>query len=338
MPEVTRITVLDKPLKEDKEPEIFNPVSNFLAGPPRALPLDRNPAAVYLASLSKNGRVTMQSSLDQVARLFTRDEKAAALTFPWHQLRYQHTAAIRASLKEKYGPGSASKMLCGVRRVLKEAWRLGLMEAEDYRRAIDFPGVKSETLPRGRALAVNEVAELLKVCAKDKTPAGPRDAAILAIMYGAGLRRAEIAKLNLVDLNLEEGKIRVLAGKGQKDRLSYLGDWALKILAGWVKVRGEESGPFFYQTNKVGKLKPLAISDEAVMRVLKKRVLQAGIESCSPHDFRRTFVSELLDAGADISTVQKLAGHADISTTARYDRRGEVAKKKAAGLLKGPVY
>lgn len=312
------------------------PGVNFALMAVNEIPLDQNPAAVYLASLSRNGRITMQSSLDQVARLFSGDEKATALSLPWHKLRYQHTAAIRALLKDKYSPSSASKMLCGLRRVLKEAWRLGLMGAEEYRRAVDLSGIKSETLPRGRALAVDEIGELLNACYKDSTPAGARDGAMLVIMYGAGLRRSEIARLKLDDINLETGEVRVLAGKGNKDRLAYLSGPALEALRDWLKVRGSSPGPFFYQTDKTGKLKIKPISDEAVMRVLRKRTLQAGIENCSPHDLRRTFVSELLDAGADIATVQKLAGHADISTTARYDRRGEVAKKKAAALLKMP--
>ena len=75
------------------------------------------------------------------------------------------------------------------------------------------------------------------------------------------------------------------------------------------------------------------INYQAVYNILQKRAEQAEVENISPHDMRRTFVSDLLEFGADIATVAKMAGHASVNTTARYDRRPEEAKKKAAKLL-----
>lgn len=298
--------------------------------------LDRNPAAIYLATLRPVGRRGMLRALTLVAEIAS-DSRETALTLPWHQLRYQHTAAIAAALVERgYRPATINQALSGLRSVLYHAWKLGLMESEDYQRARDVKNRKADNLLRGRALDKEELRTIIKNCQEEKSPAGVRDAALVGVMYGTGLRRSEVVKLELRDYNRKNGGLTIWGAKGGKDRLVYAKGGAAKALAAWLLLRSEEPGPLFCPVHKSGKIRLEAMTDQAILKILKKRGFQAELEPFSPHDLRRTYISDLLDAGADIATVQKLAGHASVTTTARYDRRGEDAKSKASELLNIP--
>jgi site-specific recombinase XerD len=218
-----------------------------------------------------------------------------------------------------------------VRGVLKTAWKLGLMTSDEYHTAAAVENVKGETVPAGRAVASGELAALMGTC--DDSAAGARDAAIIAILYACGLRRAELVGLNLEDYQCSEGKFLV-RGKGNKQRLVPIVKGAVLALEDWLVHRGDVPGPLFWgfnSRNTGGRL-----TTQAVYAMLRARAKSAGIPSLSPHDLRRTFVGDLLDAGADIVTVQKLAGHASVGTTARYDRRDEKAKVSAVGRLHVP--
>lgn len=296
-------------------------------------PASQNAALVYVASLESNAsRVTMTHALNTIAGIAAPG--ADLYSMPWGMLRYEHTQAIRARLAEMYDYQTANKMLSALRQTLKRAWRLGQMNADDYMRAADIENVKGSKADQaaGHALTIGELMALVASCA-DGTPAGVRDAAILAVAYSCGLRRAE-----LVTLDIEHYKDGVLTvhGKRNKVRTVPIENGAKSALDDWLSIRGNAPGALFWHVRKGGALVNRRMTTQAIYVIMAKRAEDAGVKKFSPHDLRRTFAGDLLDAGADISTVQKLMGHANVTTTAGYDRRGERAKKDAAKRLHFP--
>jgi len=290
------------------------------------------PAVAYLAGLSARSRRTMKGALDTIAGMVSGGAMDCR-GFPWHELRFEHTTAIRTALVERYGnAGTVNLHMAALRGVLKAAWRLGLIDGEHYKRAADVPSVKGSTLPKGRALGAGEIRALFQACAQDSTPAGRRDAALLAVLYGTGLRRSEVAGLSTGEYDAQGGSL-IVHGKGNTQRTAYLANGAKAAVDDWLAVRGEEPGPIFVRVGKGGDVGAAGLTAQAIYNAMRKRARQAGVAEFSPHDLRRTFVGDMLDAGADVSLVQKLAGHAQVTTTARYDRRPERAKQQAAGLL-----
>ncbi len=296
----------------------------------------RNPAGLYLATLLPSGRLVMAGALDMIARDYL-GYPGGAREVPWHQLRYEHVQAVRTRLGEKYKPATANRYLSALKGVLREAWRLGVFPGEELERVRDVRSLPGSALPAGRSLSKGELKALMDVCSNG-TPMSARDAAVIALGYGAGLRRTEIASIALEDLRPEgEGLVVRVLGKGAKERLVYLDNGAADAIADYIAVRGESPGALLWSARKGGELNTGAgMSDEAVAVILKRCATKAGVTKLSPHDLRRSFVSDLLDAGVDIVTVAAMAGHSRVTTTQRYDRRGEEAKRKAAGTLHVP--
>jgi site-specific recombinase XerD len=196
--------------------------------------------------------------------------------------------------------------------------------------------VRGERAPKGRHIASGELAALLRACSDDHSPAGTRDAAIIALAWSTGARRSELAGLTFANYEptaAAEGDLRI-HGKGDKDRMVYVFNGAANYLADWLALRGDAAGPLFYAINKGGVIQVgHGVSDEALAQMLQKRRAQAGVKPLSWHDFRRSFAGNLLDNGNDLATVQKLMGHASPTTTAGYDRRGEEVKRRASKSL-----
>ena len=314
-----------------------------------ALPADRNPAAVYLASLAEGpGRASMRSTGAgaRAARVGASGPRVHAL-HPRQRRRDvgRHHRRLPVAIAPVSARGRATHT---ARRALRPGHReqvpvrhppghaRGLAARVDAGRGLParaVPNVKGSRLPAGRALDGGELRALFAAC-QDGTAAGARDAAAFALMFGCGLRRAEAVAADLADYDPESGALTVV-GKGNRQRRVYAPNGGRRAMDAWTAVRGDVAGPLLAPISKGGTvqagpgLSPHALAAPATPR-------EAGIAACTPHDLRRTFVSAALANGADLAMVQALAGHASPTTTARYDHRPEDAKRAAAQLVHVP--
>lgn len=302
----------------------------------------RDPYRVYLDSLgSAESRRTMAGCLDRLAHMLAGDDTISGEGQPWHLLRYEHTSTLRSAMLDRGWSGSyINKHLAALRRVLQEAWRLDLMAAEDYQRACDLQPVRAHRLPAGQQIDTEALAGALHACDGDDSPSGARDAAVLAVLFSTGARRSEVAAMRLSDFDEAERSLRII-GKGNKERLVYLTEGAMQRLGRWITVRGLGRGALFCPINKGGRMRVTGqslahMTGQAYADLLAKRLTQAGQRRHTPHDFRRTFIGEMLDAGVDLAITQSLVGHASPATTARYDRRPARRSREAVDRLQLP--
>jgi site-specific recombinase XerD len=278
----------------------------------------------------------MLSQLRKVARILGAPDIDAV---NWATLNAANVRAIVSRLTaENLAPASIATALNALKGVARACWERGTLDTETYQRIRSIRPPAGSRLPAGRDIDAGERLALMQTTARDRTPAGVRDAAILAMLIATGMRRAELCALRMGDVDLETGRLRII-GKGDKERTAYLRNGALRYLRDWLSVRGDGPGPIFCRINKAGRIFPdQPLSTTAMHKIITKRAAEAGLRDISPHDFRRTYAGELLDAGQDIATVAALLGHAKVETTARYDRRGERAKEAAAACISVPYF
>lgn len=246
----------------------------------RAVPSKPCPARLYLAGLHASGRRAMAARLRSVARLVGLSPEEIR----WSGLRSEVVSVIRALMIERsYAPASVNATLSALKGVAHAAWQLKLIKSDEYQRIRDVKGVRGSRLPRGRALADREVSRLVEACLRDASPAGARDLALVALLGSGGLRRSEATTLDLSHLDEEAGTLRVL-GKGDKERLVYLGREALRTVLDWLGVRGTDAGPLLRPVSKAGCVEMRRLSDHAVYKALRKRAKEAHVRAFSPHD------------------------------------------------------
>jgi site-specific recombinase XerD len=247
--------------------------------------------------------------------------------FAWAHLDYAAALRLRQALVARYAPATANLALAALRGVLREAWRLGDMSYETFRRVSDLAHVRGDRLRPRRSVDTRRIERLLASIQTDQTPRGRRDFAMISVLSGAGLRRSELIQL---DLEHVTGDRLMVYGKGRQWRTAHLGHTAADALGRWLQLRGTAPGALFCAIHRSGALRPGRLTSEAVARIVTHRARAAGVGELRPHNLRRAFATRLLETGVDVLLVQRILGHRSVATTAIYDCRIDQASHAAA--------
>lgn len=287
----------------------------------------------YIGGLAPSGRRGITSLLNRSARILKRG--ADATGYPWERLNYAAVAKVRATLLDDgYAVSSVNMALSALRGVAQTAFNLNCMDAETLARIRSVKRVSGDIQRKGRALDKQEIQALIQVAKQHSQPVRRcRDIAIVLTLCGTGLRAGELVKLELRDY--DNGILTVRQGKGRKYREIHVADAVDKAIRAWLKVSAKEAeNALFSRIQRNGKAASQPLTTTGLTGILAELQQTSGIARFTPHDMRRTFITRLLEQGVDINTVRQLAGHSDISTTTRYDCRGESMKVSASKRIR----
>jgi len=293
----------------------------------------RNPLTLYLTRLAPSSQLTMRYVLQDAAdRLGFEDINLEDID--WHLLQPEQVMALVAVLREDgYAPNTSSLYVNAVRGVMNEAWRMSLISQDHLLKMRSVKAMAGTRLSQGRNLRRTLIRELMDVCAADPRPQGLRDAAVIGILYGSGMRKSESVNLDLAQVNFVERSLRV-TGKGNKELIKYAPAWAFAKLQAWLEFRrdqlkdGEKDDAFLFNRIRRGShITRERITKHAIYYIARQRGEQVGVK-IMPHDFRRSFITRVIEEH-DLSIAQKLAHHTNIQTTANYDVRDDNERRRA---------
>lgn len=297
-----------------------------------------NPAQMYLLRMNtEQSRIRVAYLADTIARIFGAKNY---LECDWSQMRREHVLLV-IGLYEKKGaaPATINLLVAIMRGIAEEAWNLRLIDDHEYSIIRNVKNVRGSRESAGRALSNIEVSRLFALCDANPTVRTTRDAAVLALGLGCGLRRAEIIGLKLSGIHTEDQSISVI-GKGNKERRIYCSSSVWERLDAWLQLRGNEGVPRVFcrlihgavkKQNKTSYLDTehsLTLNNiYMILHGFEKHLPQG--KHFSPHDLRRTYATRLFEQGEDIDTVRRAMGHSSVVTTQKYDKRSEEGVRRA---------
>jgi site-specific recombinase XerD len=216
-------------------------------------------------------------------------------------------------------PGTVNLRLAAVRRLASEAADSGLLSPEQAAGIRCVKGAKKLGVRLGNWLLAEE-ARALWQSPDTKTLKGKRDRAILSILLACGLRRGELAELELDDIQRREDHWAIvdLAGKGGHVRTVPVPDWVKGMIDDWLAAAGITSGKLFRCVCRAGKTWGDFITDRVVWHAVKNYGGKLGLSDLAPHDLRRSCARRCHVAGGELEQIQFLLGHVSVQTTEKY--------------------
>ena len=221
--------------------------------------------------------------------------------------------------QKNLAPSTINVRLAAVRRLAYEASDTGLLSPDLAAGIRRVKGAKRLGVRIGNWLTVHQSRTLLCESPSDSLR-GKRDRAILALLIGCGLRRAELVGLGMEDFQVrkEHWVIADLIGKGKHIRTVPVPMWAKRAVDEWTTAAAINGGTIFRRVNRLGKIWGDGITPKAIWHIVKAAAKRVGIRNLAPHDLRRTCARLCHLAGGEPEQIQFLLGHASVQTTERY--------------------
>ena len=216
-------------------------------------------------------------------------------------------------------PSTINQRMSAIRKLAQEAADNGILDPLLANGISKVRGVTRHGIRAGLWLTKDQAQELLNK-PDVETLKGSRDRAILAVMLGGGLRRSEIAKLQIGHIQQREGRwvIVDLIGKGNHIRTVPIPSWAKKAIDDYLERAGVQSGNLFISINKGGDISGKSITPQAIRDIVSGYGKEIGFKELAPHDLRRTFAKLAHKGGAGLDQIQLQLGHLSIQTTENY--------------------
>jgi integrase len=233
---------------------------------------------------------------------------------------------LHRRLQDSVGPATARKYQSAVTSLLRYLAANGIASANALESTLIAARRRGDShrSERRSTITTSEIAAVLHVCRTDpQVVTGLRDAALIAVAAGTGARRAEVVRLTRADIDMTTRHVCFSSTKGGEGRTTLLAARAMPDLTAWLtQYQPCHEHPLFPALRKGGLVTAVGLSPHQFWKRVRHRCEQAGVaERATPHDFRRWYVTSLLENGYDIFTVMRTVGHRHPSTTQTYDLR-----------------